>query len=144
MHSIAHNICENEEAVDLDSNFEISEELKLSIHDQCAYQTLVLMETNVRVDKSRRLLKKALNIYCQYITNHKKELELAFELNKDNADGKQRTIELWQEALYKIVINIVKILRMEFENNSQVEVDLVIYFYELLLVRKYFFWNFLI
>lgn len=46
-------------------------------------------------------------------------------------------INQWQESLYKIVISIVKILRMEFENNTTfVEIDLVIYFYELLLVRN--------
>lgn len=44
-------------------------------------------------------------------------------------------ITLWQESLYTIVINLVRILRIEFESNQHsVEIDLVIYFYELLLV----------
>ena len=59
------------------------------------------------------------------------------EFDVDDEDLEEaRNIVSWQEALYKIVINIVKILRLEFENNTNfVEIDLVIYFYELLLVK---------
>ena len=60
------------------------------------------------------------------------------EVKVDDQQDENATDEItaWQESLYKIVISIVRILRIEFEaNNQHVEIDLVIYFYELLLVN---------
>jgi hypothetical protein len=145
MFTISNNICcyTHPNFVDLD-NFSISEALRLEIHEKCSQQTLFQMERNVRLEGSRNLLKKALNNYCRYITAHKKDLESAVYKNlKQSPNLKPASSEIqllehvnaWQESLYKIVISIVKILRLEFENNTNsVEIDLVIYFYELLMV----------
>jgi hypothetical protein len=40
--------------------------------------------------------------------------------------------EQWQQLLYKVIIGIIRILRTDFESNeNQLEIELVIYFYEL-------------
>ena len=162
MYTISINLCNlDHDKQDLTKVSTIDEQFKLEIHDKCSQQTLILMEKNVRVEESRNLLKKALNNYCHYIITHKKckfihiSYIFYFKITKDYVDLESsiqsNTVELqkndilnteklndinqWQESLYKIVISIVKILRMEFENNTTfVEIDLVIYFYELLLV----------
>jgi hypothetical protein len=153
MYAISNNICGYTHSKDPGlSNFQICEQLRINIHEKCAHQTLIQMERNVRVDASRNLLKKTLNNYCQYITDHKRDLESLvcnsitnsqkddpkFDLDMLSEEDRLILVHIgvWQESLYRIVINIVKTLRLEFErNNRSVEIDLVIYFYELLLAN---------
>jgi len=133
MYTISNNICGYTHShLTALENFSVSEALRIQIHDKCSQQTLLQMERNVRHESSRNLLKKALNNYCRFITDHKKKLES--EANSQILENLDH-VNSWQESLYKIVISIVKILRLEFENNTNsVEIDLVIYFYELLMV----------
>lgn len=154
LYAISNNICYSvKTSTSPDSyqfmRFNVDEKMKLSIHGECSKKTLFLMERNVRNEISRNYLKKALNNYCQYITTHKSNLEnLKCAPKIDpismtsyiNSDAQNRVLEEqiieWHEALYHIVINIVKILRMEFEAvNNTVEIDLVNYFYELLMTN---------
>ncbi|CAF0878633.1 unnamed protein product [Brachionus calyciflorus] len=133
--AIAVNICNFKREKDLELERVISEETKLIIHDQCSSRTIYLMELNVRNDSCRDLLKKALNIYCEYINPHVDELSLTHEmLSVDSENGYEDSIVFkWRQLLYKIVISIVKILRGDFEDeNHVVDIELVIYFYELL------------
>ena len=78
-----------------------------------------MLEVNVRFEKNRNLLKDSLSNYCNYIRMHLVELtgveikELATAMEAiDDADN--LTIDQkWQKLMYKIVIHIVRILRIE-------------------------------
>jgi hypothetical protein len=42
----------------------------------------------------------------------------------------------WQQVLYKTIIEIVRVLRIDFENDEhRIDIELVIYFYEVLQVN---------
>lgn len=140
MYSISKNLCElNSSKSDLN---QIDEKFKLEIHEKCVLKTISLLETNVRNEKNRNLLKKSLNNYCNFIREHLIELTgcdigvLSHQLEQ-NENLTNLTIEQkWQQCLYRIVIAIVKILRIEFDSDDHmVEIELIIYFYELLLVN---------
>lgn len=118
---------------------EVENEQKLKIYDKCSQKAISLMEKYVRNALCRSLLKKTLNIYCESITvniNELKKLEKV-ESNEPAAADNENSLEYkWRQSLYHIVISIVRILRQDFENQvNPVEIDLVIYFYELLKVK---------
>lgn len=136
--AIAVNICGYKRVKDVDLDKVISEETKLIIHEQCSSRAIDLMEANVRNDSSRDLLKKALNIYCEFINPHLEDLTaLNAKKCKNGSEfvNENSIVYKWRQLLYKIVISIVKILRTDFEDeNHVVDIELVIYFYELLKV----------
>ena len=140
MFSISKNLCElisaKSDSSRLDENF------KLSIHEKCVNKTLELLEINVRNDANRNLLKRSLNNYCNFIRVHLIELtgsdisELSASLDQAESTENLTIDQKWQQCLYRIVIAIVRILRLEFDNaQNNVEIEFIIYFYELLLVR---------
>lgn len=131
--SIAVNICKNTNQNNLDEEIPaVDEETRLKIHEDCSIKAIELMELNVRNTNCRNLLKKALNIYCEFINPHIMSL---VEKNKSFVEDEDSTEFKWKQLLYRIVISIVRILRGDFENpQNQVDIELVIYFYELLKV----------
>ena len=57
------------------------------------------------------------------------------EVNENDENSPLSLYEQWQQLLYKLIIGIIRILRCDFESNeNQLEIDLVIYFYELVKV----------
>jgi hypothetical protein len=122
----------------------------------CSDKTLEMMEINIKNETCRNMLKKALNNYCQYVNEHLAVI-CKGKIIPDDQESDENSIECkWRRSTYKIVISIVRILRIEFEAvNNVIDIELVIYFYELLQV-KYFdtlcffflhsfikFWNYL-
>ena len=85
---------------------------------------------NYDFDLKDHLLKKSINLYCDYVLKKSQFIEKQFILTDDVEDQENE----WKELLYKIVISIIKILRCDFESNSSIDIELVIYFYELLIV----------
>jgi len=58
----------------------------------------------------------------------------------DEDNGPLSLYEQWQQLLYKLIIGIIRILRSDFESNeNQLEIELVIYFYELVKVTFFYF-----
>lgn len=116
----------------------VNEELRLAIYEKCSFKAVGLMEINVREPASRNLLKKSLNIYCQFINNHISDMQTMgnwCDTYENEQDYENSPENKWRQCLYKIVIAIVRILRFDFENQENVvEIELVIYFYELLKV----------
>lgn len=120
----------------------MNEEEIQQIFDKCSSRAVYLMELNVRNDSCRDLLKKALNIYCENITMHLNEIDTRYSIR----DGvvryqyketihEENIVFNWRQLLYKIVVSVVKILRTDFEDeHNEVDIELVIYFYELLKV----------
>jgi hypothetical protein len=143
MFSLSKNLCElNNSKSELN---QLDEDFKLSLHEKCGNKTLELLEINARNETNRNLLKKSLNNYCNYVRNHISELTGDEDdasnriLDISQSDESELTIvEKWKRWLYQIVIAIVRILRVEFDSeNYQIEIELIIYFYELLLVYIY-------
>lgn len=139
MYSISKNLCDLINAKSDTSR--VDEDFKLAIHEKCVNKTLELLEVNVRNDTNRNLLKQSLNNYCDYIRVHLIELtgsditELSAAMNLTDSIDNLTVDQKWQQCLYKIVIAIVRILRLEFDNaQNNVEIEFIIYFYELLLV----------
>jgi hypothetical protein len=57
------------------------------------------------------------------------------EMDENDENSPLSLYEQWQQLLYKLIIGIIRILRCDFESNeNQLEIDLVIYFYELVKV----------
>jgi len=138
------------------------EETKLSLFDYCSKKSIDFLELNARNESIRSVLKKSLNIYCEYINRHLETLTSTSSSSTDSKSGacgseiiskKEKTIESpssssissvtneesieekWKKCLYSIIVAIVRVLRLDFENpDNRVVVELVIYFYELLMV----------
>ena len=57
------------------------------------------------------------------------------DVDENDENSPLSLYEQWQQLLYKLIIGIIRILRCDFESNeNQLEIDLVIYFYELVKV----------
>jgi hypothetical protein len=100
------------------------------------------MEINIKNETCRNMLKKALNNYCQYVNEHLAEI-CKYQDSLDSQEPDENSIESrWRRSTYKIVISIVRILRIEFETvNNVIDIELVIYFYELLQVKYFMSFN---
>ena len=114
---------------------------KIEIFTQASERTITLLESCVRNESCRGMLKRALNIYCECITQYVESIRpaesrsspLLTDLVSDAPEDK------WSQCLYQIVIAIVRILRLDFENqDNTVEIELVIYFYEILAVCDFY------
>jgi hypothetical protein len=122
----------------------IEEEERIPLFENCVKHSADLLESNIRNTTNRPLLKKSLNIYCQYLDEHIKELKIKelgpeYVLTKNIFIEEEEEIDdgllygKWQQVLYKTIIEIVRVLRLDFENeNHKIDIELVIYFYELL------------
>jgi hypothetical protein len=116
MLSISRNLCELNS---IKSEFIIEEEFKFNIHEKCVTRTVDLMEANVRNEKNRNLLKDSLSNYCNFIRTHLIELtgieisELAAAMEIMTETDNLTIDQKWQKLLYRIVISIVRILRLE-------------------------------
>lgn len=148
--AISVNICSYNRNKDVELKNLMNEEEIQHIFDKCASRAVYLMELNVRNELCRNLLKKALNIYCENITLHLNEIDTRYSIrdgivryqNKE-AIYEENIVFNWRQLLYKIVVSVVKVLRTDFEDeNNEVDIELVIYFYELLKVFFIFLTNF--
>lgn len=144
--AISVNICNYNRNKDHELKNLMNEEEIQHIYDKCASRAVFLMELNVRNELCRNLLKKALNIYCEKITLHLNEIDSRYSIREGivKYQNKETIFEEsivfnWRQLLYKIVVSVVKILRTDFEDeNNEVDIELVIYFYELLKVTFFF------
>lgn len=94
----------------------------------CSKKTIELMEISIRNRYARNNLKRAIKLYCNYFELKSIEIEqMAGFLDDD--------LNEWKDLLYTIVISLIKILRCDFESNELVDEELVIYFYEILIVN---------
>ena len=101
------------------------------------------LRNNIRCQETRPLHKQALDIYTNYLDNHlnklKEECGSLMVIDNETGDednGPLSLYEQWQQLLYKLIIGIIRILRSDFESNeNQLEIELVIYFYELVKVK---------
>lgn len=107
-----------------------SQMVSLEIMECCSMKSVEVLEYNIRNEYARANLKKSINLYCDYVLKKSQFIEKQFILRDDIEDQENE----WKELLYKIVISIIKILRCDFESNSSIDIELVIYFYELLIV----------
>lgn len=125
------------------------EQEKVDVFVQASQRTVDLLETHVRNETCRGMVKRALNIYCECIASHVTEgdsgVDVSLPSSSADADADAGSPKppasenKWANCLYRIVISIVRILRVDFENqDNPVEVELVIYFYELLKVTWLF------
>jgi hypothetical protein len=105
-----------------------SEHVQLDIISSFSMKTVELLEYNIRNEYARANLKKSINLYCKYA------FKKASQLFEKQDSLKEDQVNEWKELLYRIVISIIKILRCDFESNNVIEIELVIYFYELLIV----------
>ena len=116
MLSISRNLCGLNS---IKSELTIEEEFKFTIHDKCVTKTVSLMEANVRSEKIRNILKESLSNYCNFIRMHLIELtgieirELAAAMETMLETDDPTIDQKWQKLLYKIVISIVRVLRIE-------------------------------
>jgi hypothetical protein len=144
MLAITANICyygkSEEEKRSIKSREFVQEDLRLDIYERCATRALTLMTSHIRDETCRNLLKKCLNTLCNFIDPHICDMKAKGCWTEEDADDEKADYEnsyenKWRQCLYKIVIAIVRTLRLDFENeNHNVEIELVIYFYELLKV----------
>jgi hypothetical protein len=131
-----------------------NENEKIEVFMQATERAIQLFESHVRQPTCRDMIKRALNIYCECITRHIDSSVAAHQPTNDSSvddsglDSEMTTIttssqandesfaeSMWPNCLYRVVISIVRILRLDFENqNNPVDIELVIYFYELLRV----------
>ena len=112
---------------------------RIIMFENCIEKAIESLRMNIRCANSRPLLKQAFNIYTEYLDTHLKFLKESSLKNVDtNADEAEVVLvyDKWQQLLYKVIIGIIRILRTDFESNeNKLEIDLVIYFYELVKVR---------
>ena len=134
MFAISNNLCGMGNLAE--SNLEsIDEEIYLDIFEKCIKKTLILFGASVRIDSSRNTLKTALNNYCHFIKKRLNDLNVEridefIEEENDTSIGNR-----WKQSLHSIVVDVVRILREDFENEfNSVNIQLIIYFYEILLV----------
>ena len=155
------NICEcvslNGETSNNEQKTSEQEEMKLCLFDNCSKKSIEFLELNARNESVRVILKKSLNIYCEFINRHLETLnptskDLERNMNHGDPNKKEELAstsssslssvanedpieEKWKKCLYSIIVAIVRVQRLDFENpDNRVDVELVIYFYELLLV----------
>jgi hypothetical protein len=114
-----------------------SQNVSFEILSSCSMKTVEMLEHNIRNNYARVNLKNSINLYCDYVQRKSQLIEKQY-LKDDNQENE------WKELLYKIVISIIKILRCDFESNNSIDIELVIYFYELLIVSfvLFFFFKF--
>ena len=125
--------------VDLYGIYE-EEDTRITLFESCIEKAVESLRKNIRCPLSRPLLKKAFNIYTEYLDNHLKGLKndpcLVTDDKTIEESGISSQYDKWQQLLYKVIIGIIRILRADFESSeNKLEIDLVIYFYELVKVR---------
>jgi hypothetical protein len=123
--------------------------MKFELYDVCSGKAIDVMSKNIRDGACRMPIKRALEIYCDYLARRTRELgyddDLYHAAVGDQEEGRLSpddpdTMHLYvgsklNHLLYQIVISIVRVLRKEFENyDNQVDIELVIYFYEIIKV----------
>lgn len=128
-----------------------NENEKIEVFMQATERAIQLFESHVRQPTCRDMIKRALNIYCECITRHidsgaannssvddsglDSEMTTTTTSSEANDESDTFAESMWPNCLYRVVISIVRILRLDFENqNNPVDIELVIYFYELLRV----------
>jgi hypothetical protein len=125
----------------------VEDQVKLLVFHRCIDKAIESLRNNIRCQETRPLHKQALDIYTNYLDTHLNKLreESGSLMVIDNETGDEDNgplslYEQWQQLLYKLIIGIIRILRSDFESNeNQLEIELVIYFYELVKVTFFYF-----
>jgi hypothetical protein len=151
--SISVNLCdtlnnETDHTSYIDTN--LSSDRKVFVEDQamlmifhsCIDKAIESLRNNIRCQETRPLHKQALDIYMNFLDNNLNKLKeecgslmVIGNETRDEDNGQMSLYGQWQQLLYKLIIGIIRILRNDLESNeNQLEIELVIYFYELVKV----------
>ena len=115
------------------------DELKYELYEKCQAKATILMSENIRDNQCLMPAKKSLEIICKYLSKRIVELKFSEEVLefKIEAGIEQSPLDVigfkLNQLLYRIIIEIVRVLRFEFELYEEMaDIELVIYFYEII------------
>ena len=134
-----HHTCHIDNNLPSDRQVYVEDQTRILVFNNCIDKAIESLKNNIRCTESRPLHKQALDIFTNFLDNYLKKLReqcgSLVVINDSDENGPMSLYEQWQQLLYKLIIGIIRILRGDFESNeNQLEIDLVIYFYELVKV----------
>jgi hypothetical protein len=139
---------ENTESSDIEmksmnEDLGLYDERKIEFFKKFSDRSVNLLNRMIRDSMCRNMIKKSLESYCKYLSQRLIDLNFREDEVKreedqcsDNEDQELTIGFKINHLLYTNVISIVRVLRQEFENvDNMVEIELVIYFYEIIEVK---------